>query len=905
VSTEIRATYRLQLHGGFGLDDAAAVTDYLAALGVSHLYASPLLQAAAGSTHGYDVVDPHRVNDELGGNAAFGRLGHALRAQGMGLVVDVVPNHMAIPGRENAWWWDVLENGPASRWAAYFDVDWDPPGSSVRDRVLLPVLEDHYGRVLDAGKLRLARDGGAFTIRYHAQSYPVAPPSLHDLVRAAAQRSASDALAFVADALSRLPAATALDPGSVLRRHRDKDVLRGMLERLAADDGAVAAALDAAVEAVNADRETLHRLLERQNYRLTFWRIARRDLGYRRFFDVNTLVGLRVEDASVFADTHALVLAWVADGLVDGIRIDHPDGLRDPEGYLRRVREGAPAAWIVAEKILAPGETLRPAWPLAGTTGYDFLNRVGGLFVDPAGEPALGALYSEVTGEPDDFATAAREAKRLVACELLGSDVSRLAGILAAVSERHRRDHTRDELHATVCELLASFSVYRTYIRAEAGQASEEDVRIVDAAIAATRAARPDLDGDLLDFIRDLLCLRLRGDLEADFVMRLQQTSGPVTAKGVEDTAFYRFTRFVALNEVGGDPGRFGVSLDAFHRAATETQACWPRAMLATSTHDTKRSEDVRARLALLSEIPERWGAAVARWIATNERHRRNGFPDRSAEYLLYQTLVGAWPLGSERAAAYMEKAGREAKRHTSWTSTNPAYEDAVRTFVHAILGDPAFCADLEAFVTPLVAPGRLNACAQTLVKLTAPGVPDVYQGTELWDLSLVDPDNRRPVDWQLRRRLLAELEGRTPEAIWTRLDEGLPKLWIIRQALALRRRRPAAFGVEGTYRVLAARGRKALHAVAFARGDDVITLVPRLVLGLGGEWDDTTLTIGDGPWENVLTGETIEGGERRVADLLCRFPLALLARPDVIATPASPEAADRDARLDAAADAR
>jgi (1->4)-alpha-D-glucan 1-alpha-D-glucosylmutase len=886
---EPAATYRVQLHGGFGLDDAAALADYLAALGVTHLYCSPLLQAAAGSTNGYDVVDHGRVNDELGGAPAFARLPDALRAHGLQLMLDVVPNHMAIPGAQNAWWWDVLEDGAASPWAPYFDVDWTAAGAGGPERILLPVLEDHYGHVLAAGMLRLARDGGAFTIRYREHAYPVAPRSLDGLVAAAAVRAGSDALAFTADALACLPPATATDPGSVRRRHRDRKVLHAALARLAADDAAITAALDAAVDAVNAEPEALDRLLQRQNYRLAFWRIARRNLGYRRFFDVNTLVGLRVEEAAVFADAHALLLRWVDDGLVDGLRIDHPDGLRDPEGYLRRLREAAPEAWLVVEKILGPRETLRPAWPVAGTTGYEFLNRVGGLFVEPLAEAALGAFYTELTSEPADFAAVALEAKRLAATELLGSDVSRLAGILARVCEHHRRDYTRDDLHAALCEVLACFPVYRTYVRAEAGEVSDEDVRQVSAAIEAARTGRPDLDRGLLDLLEDVLCLRVRGDLEAELVMRFQQTSGPLVAKGVEDTAFYRFTRFVALNEVGGDPGRFGVSLEEFHRASAEAQACWPRSLLATSTHDTKRSEDVRARLALLSEVPDRWGEAVVRWVAMNERHRRDGLPDRSAEYLLYQTLVGAWPLGVERAAAYMEKACREAKRHTSWTSPNQAYEDAVRAFVHGILGDAPFRADLEAFVAPLVAPGRVVSCAQTLVKLTAPGVPDIYQGTELWDLSLVDPDNRRPVDWALRRRLLAETLAASPEEIWRRQDEGLPKLWVIRQALALRRERPAAFGLEGTYRALTAAGRRAVHVIAFARGDDVVTVAPRLVLGLGGEWDDTALAIPAGTWRNVLTGDAVAGGEIRLAELLHRFPVALLARaPEIPPRPST-----------------
>jgi (1->4)-alpha-D-glucan 1-alpha-D-glucosylmutase len=880
----LRATYRVQLHAGFGFEAAAAIAGYLAPLGVSHLYASPYLQAGRGSMHGYDVVNPHRLNEELGGAEAHASFCEALGGHGLGQVLDIVPNHMAITGAENPWWWDVLENGPASRYAAYFDVDWEPPESRLRSSVLLPILGDHYGRVLEAGELRLERRDATFSIRYHDHAFPVSPRTLDTLLAAAAERCRSDELGFTADALGGLPVSTATDWASVRRRHRDKEVLGAQLTRLLAERPEVAEAVDAAVAGVNAEPDALHTLLERQNYRLAFWRAAARDLGYRRFFDINTLVALRTEDDQVFTDTHALILRWLGEGALDGVRIDHPDGLRDPEAYCQRLRRAAPRSWIVVEKILEPGERLRDSWPVAGTTGYDFLNRVGGLFVDPAGEQPLTEFYAEFTGESVDYPALVRAKKHQVLHELLGSDVNRLTALFVEVCERHRRhrDYTRYELNEVLREVIACFPVYRTYVQAEAGHVHDDDVRYVTEAVERATRHRPELDPALFDFLQDLLLLRVRGDLEGELVMRFQQLTGPTMAKGLEDTVFYCFNRLVSLNEVGGDPGQFGVSPAAFHRACLEAQRRWPLGMLATSTHDTKRSEDVRVRIHLLSEIPGRWAGAVRRWAALNERHRRGGWPDRNAEYLLYQTLAGAWPLAVERALTYMEKAIREAKVHTSWTHTNAAYEGAVRGFVTDVLADPEFTADMTAFVAPLVQAGRVNTLSQTLLKLTAPGVPDLYQGTEVWDLSLVDPDNRRPIDYDLRRRLLNELtRGVTPEQVWARVDEGMPKLWLIRQVLALRRRQPELFGPQGDYQPLLAEGERAEHVVAFARGGGVVSVVPRLVLGLDGGWGDTTLKVPHGAWRNELTGDDLGGNVTRMADLLARFPVALLTRKE------------------------
>ena len=765
MSADLRATYRVQLHAGFGFADAAAIAGYLAELGISHLYCSPYLQAAPGSTHGYDVVNPHQVNEELGGADGHARLCAALEANELKQILDIVPNHMAIGGRENPWWWDVLENGQSSRYASYFDVEWDPPESKLRNMVLLPVLGDHYGRVLEKGELRLQRESdGRFTIRYHDHAFPVSPRSLDDLLASAAERCRADDLAFIADALGWLPPSTATDLAAVRRRHRDKEVLREHLVNLCTNNSDIAAAIDDRVAEINRDADQLDVLLERQNYRLAFWRTAERELGYRRFFDINTLAALQSEDEQVFAQTHALILDWLSRQVLDGVRVDHPDGLRDPEQYFKRLHEACPRAWIVAEKILAPGERLPESWPIAGTTGYDFIYRVNSLFVDSAAETALTDFYGGFTGEPTDYAVIVRDKKHFALREILGSDLNRLTALFVDICERHRRhrDYTRHELHEALREVIACFPVYRTYVRAEAGIVTDEDVRTITGVIDAAKANRPDLDSDLLDFLGAILLLRRRGKLETELVMRLQQLTGPVMAKSVEDTAFYNFHRLISLNEVGGDPGHFGLSIDEFHAACSEAQRRWPTAMLASSTHDTKRSEDVRARINLLSEIPDRWSAAVNRWAELNHRYRRDDLPDRNAEYLLYQTLVGAWPIETDRIVAYMEKASREAKTHTSWTHPNPVYEDALRAFIQGILNHPPFTTDLEGFVKPLVEPGRINSLAQTLLKLTAPGVPDFYQGTELWDLSLVDPDNRRPVDYQKRRRLLAKMKDMT-----------------------------------------------------------------------------------------------------------------------------------------------
>src|SRR5579883_1115531 len=801
-----RATYRLQLHKEFDFAAACGVLDYLRDLGISHVYSSPVLQTAPGSKHGYDVVDYHHVNEELGGEQARKGFVRKLEETGLGQVLDIVPNHMAITGSRNAWWWDTLENGTLSRYAPYFDIEWNAPEERLRNKILLPVLEDHSGRVIEAGKLKLERCGGGFVLRYNEHAYPVAPESVADVLKDAAERADSRQLGFLADALARLPEAAA-DAGwtALQARHRNKEAIRELLGRLCSEQAKIAAAVEEAVERMNASPDRLDDLLMRQHYRLSRWLAAGRDLAYRRFFDVNSLVGMRVEDERVFQDTHKLILKWLRAGELDGVRVDHADGLHDPPEYFRRLRSAAPDAWIVTEKILQPGERLPENWPVEGTTGYDFLNLANGLFVDPHGEATLNELYREFAGEPVDFDVMRREKKLAVLRDILGSDVNRLTALLLQICEGHReyRDYTRHEIHEAIRETIACYPVYRTYARAEAGEISEADARTATTAVETARALRTDLDERLFQFLRGILTLQIRGPAESEFVMRLQQVTSAAMAKGVEDTAFYAFPRLISLNEVGGSPGRFGAPVEEFHKWCAETQARRPFTLLATSTHDTKRGEDVRARINVLSEISGAWAEAVASWSEQNAARRTGALPDRKIEYFLYQTLVGTWPISLERLRDYMRKAAREAKEHTAWIEPNEEYEEALEKFVAAVIQDGGFIARLEAFIAGLAPAALANSAAVTLLKLTAPGVPDIYQGSELWDLNLVDPDNRRPVDYGLRRRLLRELDGLGAEQIVARAGEGLPKLWIIREALRVRKSHPECFGAEAGYRPL------------------------------------------------------------------------------------------------------
>ncbi len=765
------STYRLQLHPGFDFAAASEVAGYLADLGVSHVYTSPLLQAAAGSTHGYDVVDHSHADGQLGGEPGRLAFTERLRELGLGCVVDLVPNHMsvAVPA-ENRWWWDVLEHGRSAEHADHFDIDWSP------GRILLPVLGDGPAE-LD----RLAVVDGQ--LDHAGRRFPIAPGS---------------------------------SGGTPQQVHA------------------------------------------RQHYELASWRRTA-ELNYRRFFDVTELAGIRVELPAVFDATHREVLRWVAAGDVDGLRLDHVDGLADPAGYLARLAGATPQAWIVVEKILQPGEHLPPGWPCAGTTGYDSAREVTGVLVDPAGTDALTRVYADLTGEPADFAELAHDCKLRAAQTLLAAETRRLAGLLPAAG-------VASAVEQAIAEVMACFRVYRSYLPESGGQH-------LAAAVAEATRRRPDLTAAITAVSS---AARRAG---GEFATRLQQTTGMVMAKGVEDTAFYRYHRLVAVNEVGGDPVQLGLSLEEFHAAAAARQRDWPLSMTALSTHDTKRSEDVRARLIVLAELPDRWAAAARDWSA------RRPPPDPNLGYLTWQTLVGAWPLPAHRASAYLLKAAREAKQHTSWSEADESYEAAVREFVAAVYADRALLSGVSAFVDSIAGPGRSNALTQKLVQLTMPGVPDVYQGSELWDLSLVDPDNRRPVDYGLRRDLLARLDGRqVGDIVGDILGDmapagdavGLAKLHVVAQSLRLRAERPAVF--TGSYSALPATGVRADHVLAFTRADAAITVGTRLPLGLerGGGWQDTRLPLPPGGWADRLTGRP-HAGEVQMGHLLAGLPVALL----------------------------
>ena len=791
------STYRVQLRGpaddhpGFGFDDAAAVVPYLAELGVTHLYCSPYLQAAPGSAHGYDVVDHTRLNAELGGEEAFDRLVAACREAGLGILVDVVPNHMAVsePESQNAPWWSLLRDGRQSPYASWFDVDWDSADNP--GKVLVPVLGAPLGEVVD--ELELLAD----RIRYYDHEVPIAPGTRVD--------------------------------GDVLAT------------------------------------------LERQHYRLSSWQVAGEELDYRRFFDVTTLAGVRVEVPEVFDVTHALLLQQVRDGVLDGLRIDHPDGLADPGGYLDRLAAATGGAWVVVEKILEPGEELPADWATAGTTGYDALNRVLGIFVDPAGEAPLTDLWTSLTGSDASYAEVVDETKHLVLREVLAAEVNRLTevGLRVCQTDPSLRDTTRRGLREALVEVLAGFEVYRAYLP-PAGPADEAARHHVDAAVARALAVLPRRAAEI-DVVRRLVLAEgPSGPAAEEFVTRFQQTCGPVMAKGVEDTAFYRYLRLSALNEVGGDPGRFGTTVAEFDGAAAFTTAHWPQTMTTLSTHDTKRSEDVRARLVLLAQCPDEWAAAVRRWHDASTRHRSAAGPDAATEQLVWQTLVGAWPLTADRAAAYIEKATREAKAHTSWVEAVPEFDAAVASFVREVLADDALVTEVSAFVDRLTPAWQVTSLAQKAVQLTMPGVADTYQGSELWDLSLVDPDNRRPVDWGARRTALAGLaDGVAPLD-----DSGAAKLQLVARVLRLRRERPDTF-LAGSYEGLDVGTR----AIGFVRGGQVVTVAPTRALTLERTgWGDDVVGLPDGVWRDVVTGVE-RSGTVPLGELLDGFPVAVLAR--------------------------
>jgi (1->4)-alpha-D-glucan 1-alpha-D-glucosylmutase len=946
------ATYRLQFHGAFTFDAAAAITDYLAAVGVSHCYASSYLKAVPGSLHGYDVTDPTALNPEIGDDASHGRWVAALRAHGMGHILDFVPNHMGIAKGANAWWQDVLENGPSARSAPVFDIDWKPLTPQLANKVLLPILGDAYGAVLERQEIRLEYDAGTFRARYADYPLPIAPgtydrllgPDAPALLGAIGEDS-EEGVEFLSilSAIRHLPSRQVEDADLLAERHREKEVIKKRLAALSARSDAVRRHIDEVVRTFNGvvgearSFDRLDDLLNTQPYRLAYWRVAAEEINYRRFFDINELAAIRVEDPAVFERVHELVFSLLRRGMVDGLRIDHVDGLFDPADYLQRLQQrarevrpdlyAAAPLYVIVEKILDRDEQL-PAWPVAGTTGYDFLGMLNGLFVDARNEAALRSVYERFTRVKTPYRELVYRSKQRILRLSMASELNVLAHALNQFSERHRhyRDFTVNSLVYAMREIIACFPVYRTYVT-DREPPSERDRRDIERATGEARRRNPGLPSVVFDFVRDLLLGK--GDFlsphERDEHMRLvgkfQQVTSPVTAKGIEDTAFYLYNRLVSLNEVGSEPDHFGVSPDALHDWLQLRAARWPHALSTTSTHDTKRSEDVRARLNVLSELPGAWKQATARWARVNQRGHTslNGqlYPDRNEEYLLYQTLVGSWPLepmngGQEaeyraRIAAYMLKAMREAKEYTSWINPSEPHERAMAKFVAFVLAPDhaAFRADFVRFADRVARYGIYNSLAQTAVKIGAPGVPDFYQGTELWDFSLVDPDNRRPVDYAVRRSLLAHIEAQLRETGPASVARDLlsrpcdPRLKLYSTIMLLRYRRDHRDLFErGGYAPLTSEGLRRDHLFGFARAHGeqrLLVVVPRLVATLCpdpqpplGErtWGDTWLRL-DTPappaFRDVLTGRYLtpaadgRGPLLRAADLFTDFPIAVL----------------------------
>lgn len=897
------STYRLQFHAGFTFRDAIAILPYLRELGITHVYASPYLKARAGSTHGYDVIDHHALNPEIGTQADYELFLTELKRNGLAHILDTVPNHVGVGTNDNAWWNDVLEHGPASRFASYFDISWrGSPRPELHDKVLLPLLGKPYAEALEAGELRLEFEGGKFSVHYYDRHFPVASRTV------------------LADLTPETIARFNGTPGKPQTFDRLDELLMG------------------------------------QSYRLAYWRVAPDEINYRRFFDINDLAAISTERQEVFDSTHQLILQWLGRGTLQGLRIDHPDGLYDPKQYFLRLQQAyvqavakteglsiepsqaaaiagqlasdRPAGWplyVTVEKILAIGEPLPGDWAVHGTSGYDFLDMVNGLFVQSKNEGEFSRIYQMQVPDGPSFEDLVYEKKRLILRIALASELHMLAHRLdrLAQADRRWRDFTQNGLREALGEVIACFPVYRSYISKEGVRG--DDRKFVNEAIEKAIARNPSIEPSVFHFIRNMVLLEPsryftdqdRAD-QLRFAGKFQQLTAPVTAKGIEDTSFYVYNRLVSLNEVGGEPSHFGIKPDALHAYLSDRQTRWPFALSPLSTHDTKRSEDVRARINVLSEIPQQWEQRVAAWRKTNSAHRQQvdgaDAPDANDEYLLYQTLIGAFPVGPYQAQhesfvarinAYMEKAIREAKVHTSWTHQNAGYEKAIKEFAAAILKPgSAFLRDFIPFEAKVSHWGMLNSLSQTLLRLTAPGVPDTYQGTELWDFSLVDPDNRRPVDHELRRRMLQELKGHfeshANRAILARQlidskDDGRAKLLVTWLGLQQRRAKPGLF-TSGAYQPLRASGPNADNVFAFVRAlgtEAAVVAVPRFSaelllfetsgLPLGDLWKNTRLPIAsrsDRQLRNVFTGELIrpeKDGGISLSEAFKNFPVALL----------------------------
>jgi len=897
------ATYRIQFNAGFTFADAREIAPYLAELGISDIYASPILKARKGSGHGYDVVDANSLNPELGSDDDFNALHDELQRRELGLLLDVVPNHMAA-SPENAWWMSVLENGEHSRFLHYFDIDWTPVttrGQTV-SKVLLPILGKPYGEALESHEIQLHFDVDGFFFTYYDKRLPLAPSSYGQVLRECVESLPHEGVAIELRELIENGAAV---PNSKF--------LKETLSRIYEQDETFRDALHAAIQRINSDADSLDALLDAQWYRLAYWRIASEKINYRRFFDVTDLVGVRVENPEVFEARNRRTLELIAEGKVTGLRIDHIDGLYDPIGHMRKLQlrlAGEPSGddrfYIVVEKILEHGEELPREFPVSGTTGYDFLDSVNALFVDANGLQQLDRFYRNFTGVTDSFDDICYERKKQVIHELFSGEMRALGKQLGAVAmpDRNARDFAPVDLTAALTEVTACMRVYRTYIRET--NVDDDDARSIRAAIAeARRRAGNTIDERLFTFLEHVLLVDPPAYVAAErenwqaFVMRWQQFTGRVMAKGVEDTAFYNYNRLISLNEVGGNPGR-GAGFDGlaeFHARASRMQTQWPHTMNATSTHDTKRSEDVRARINVLSEIAPQWERQVRRWSKMNVPHRTDGIPEANTELLIYETLIGMWPLDDDdlssvrdRLKQYLEKAAREAKTQTSWIAPNHAYEESLLTFADAILSDASFCEDFVHIQKRIAFYGFLNGLSQVVLKATAPGAPDFYQGTELWDFSLVDPDNRRAVDYASRSAMLkkmkaaAEKNSLSIDTLLRRWHDSRIKLFVTWKVLDARSRHAELFR-DGTYEPIDA----GENIVAFTRrheGDAVVVAAPRLLANLvkpgtfpiGDFWPEASIPIA-GSWRNLFTGENLEGDEIALRSLFSRFPVAVLEK--------------------------
>jgi (1->4)-alpha-D-glucan 1-alpha-D-glucosylmutase len=961
------ATYRLQFNPHFTLVQATGITDYLFELGISDCYVSPLLAARPGSLHGYDLIDHSKLNSEIGSREDLNEFAAALKSRGMGLLMDVVPNHMCIATTENVWWNDILENGPGSQFASYFDIDWSPPKQDLKNKVLLPVLGDQYGKVLENQEIKLSYQRGSFYANYYETKLPIEPHSSLHLLKPMLERISEKLdeshpqrleLESIITALEHLPSFIESDSDKVKERRREEVVIKRRLSSIVASSRVMSLALKTVLIDFNGRKgdpqsfDRLEQLLAAQPYRLSYWRVAADEINYRRFFDVNELAAIRVEEPRVFAAVHDLIFRLIKEGVVTGLRIDHIDGLYDPGLYLRDLQGGARKAlhqgrsttwqelslrrfkadavrpcYVVVEKILGQDEQLRPEWAAHGTTGYDFLNLVNGLFVDPLNESAFSKIWERVTGAQLNFEDVAYESKKLIMRTAMSSELTVLARILDRISEQHRysRDFTLNSLQDALAEVIACFPVYRSYLIAERNGVGDEDRRLINTAVRIARRRNPAISRSIFEFIRALLLIEDPEGISDEqrrerrnFVMRFQQLTGPVIAKGIEDTASYRYYPLASLCEVGGELSRFGVSVERFHELNRQRLAHWPHTLLATSTHDTKRSEDVRARINVLSEIPSRWYRAVRRWQKLNRDLKSIiddlPAPDESDEYLLYQTLIGTWPIGHgndgveesfiRRIQEYLIKAAREAKIHSSWLNQNEEYEKAVRDFIERILtaGKPGerenpFIRDFIEFQSPVARAGMFNSLSQTFLKIVSPGVPDFYQGTEIWDFSLVDPDNRRPVDYAHRRSLFDSLTSAHPRELMQSPEDGRIKLMVTSRALNFRRDNVELFE-RGEYLPLHAIGKRERHALAFSRrlrDKAVIAVASRFFMRLTDQlpvgeevWGDTAIAIPaglDGCYRDLFTGCRIcaqagqEQSKMRLAEVFSDLPIALLER--------------------------